>query len=294
MKEQYFHNYGTPLNTGIEYENFVETNLIEEKYLNRELGYLKLTFDNNDLLSDVSSFYKDEKEDVSKIKRLNIDQAIGKLKYLDFNPNKPLTLKPDKNGISYLGGKSEKFVIPKLNDISNFQFFGYISKNDPSFKELDFDINLTFPLFCSAGTLILNYSESNKPTIYNKDEFWTEEVFEDLMPDFVVEYSKVPISFVPLKGKLFEQEELGRSGIFLSDYAYCYNRPLSPITNKPMRLLCQIEGGREFPVSYTSVSEDYSLYDYGFNHLQFYSGNGEITIFYENETKLVLYKIGGS
>lgn len=292
MKEQFFQNYGTPLNAGIEYENFVETNLVEEKYINKTHGYLKLIFDENDLLAEVVSYSSGERDDPSELKRLNIEQAIGKLKYLDFPSNTPLTLILDSNGVSYLGGKSESFVIPESPELSKFQHFGIISKHDPAFNELDFDINLTFPLFCDAGELILDYSDQNKPKIYNHREFWTDEVYDDLGPNFIIEYSKVPISFVPLKGKIIEEEELGRAGIFLSDFAYGFNRPLSPITNKPMSFLCQIEGGKEFPVSYTSLPKD--RYNYGFDYLEFYSGNGEITIFYENESRLVYYICGGS
>lgn len=294
MRSLFLHNFGTPLIQGPECDNHIETNLVAEKYVNPELGYLKLTYDKADVLSDVTIIYDGNIEENNKYSNLKIEEAIGKLRYKDFKENIPLTIKINNKGRSHLGGPSNDFAVPKSPDLSKFQYFGLISKDEPNLAELEFDVKLTFPLFCSAGELYLTYNSPNKPQIYNKDEFWTEEVYNDLDKDFEVEYQKTPISFEQLEGRLWEKEEIGRGGIYLSEFAYCYDRPLSPITKKPMKFLCQIDGGKEVPVSKTSVSKDYKLFNYGFNHLQFYSGNGEITIFYENETRLVLYIIGGS
>jgi len=294
MKHQYFYNFGTPLIEGKEYENFVSTFLIDQKHLHPQLGYLELIFNDEEVLSKVTIINNGVEENKERYKYLKIDEALGKLSYKNYNPIVPFSMKLNKNGISYLGGNLGTFNIPSGKQYSKFQYFGQISKDEECFPQLDFDINLTFPLFCSAGELFLDYSDNLQPKIFNEKEFWTDEVFDGLDKDFEITYKKTPISFEKISGKIFERDEIGISGHYLCDFGSCYSKPTSPITNKPMEYLCQIEGGKLVPTEHTNVPKDYYLFDYGFNYLQFYSGNGEITIFYENETRLVLYLIGGS
>jgi len=295
MKEQYFHNYGTKFDDEKEFENFLETNIILLE--NAKPGdNLKMSFDNLGCLSNVTILMSGKDVTNKYFERLNIKDAIGQLKYKELRPNIPYSMKMNEAGISWLGGSPDNvFVIPKNKKFSKFQYFGFINKDEKCFPELEFDIHLTFPLFCSADALVLDYSDSCNPKIYNEMDFWTEEVFNNLNPDFNIEYTKTPISFEQVKGRIFfGGDELGRAGIFFSSIGSGFNRPLSPITKKPMNFLCQIEGGKEVPTKFTDVSPDYKLFDYGFKNLMFYSRNGEITIFYENETRLVLYMIGGS
>lgn len=257
------------------------------------LSHLRLSFNDDETLSNVSIFSGGEEKNLDKYSHLKIDQAIGKLKLKKAINNIPYSMELNPKGISYLGGVPDDFKVPSPKEFSKFQYFGFISRNEECFPDLDFDINLTFPLFCSAGHLFLDYSNFLEPKIWNMDEFWTEEVYDELDKDFEIRYQKKFISFEKLTGSILS-EDIGRAGYYMCDIGYCYPRPISPLTKKPMHFLCQIEGGSSIPTEYTSVSKDYKLYNYGFKHLQFYSGNGEITIFYENETRLVLYLIGGS
>jgi len=294
MKTQFFHNFGTSLVEGPEYDNFVATYLIEEKHIEPNNGYLKLDFTEEGKLAKASIRFNGKMQALSRFKYLNIDAAIGKLPYKNYAPNIPLTIHPNANGISYLGGNPNNFIVPSPAEFSKFQYFGFISKEETCFPDLEFDIHLTFPLFCNADDLYLDYSKVNEPQIFNKDNFFTEEVFDGMDSSFEIEYSKIPISFEPLKGHLYGQDSVGRAGIYACSFAGAYNRPLSPITKKPMNFLCQIDGGSDVPVKYKSVSKGSSLYEYDFKQLEFYSGNGAITLFYENETRLVLYIIDGS
>ena len=207
-----------------------------------------------------------------------------------FNFNREYYLIRNPDGVSYLGGDiPEGFNIPENKCPGSFQYLGYLNNQDRGFRFLDFGIHLICPIYMNIDKVWLDYSDAMNPRIINSDEINSIDTeYDDLNENSIISFEKTPFLTTPIKKDT--NCRLGRTG--KPDWIQHNDVPVSPITNKKMRFLCQLEYQYQEPIktNYTNVKPENKHYKEYFDEMNFW-GSGDLYVFFETKSKTACYFI---
>lgn len=285
-KTQYLYDYGIPLIEGEELETYFSSYTVSKKLAITFGSYLELNYDFKGVLKSGRIIFEGKDDTDQTAQELKLEEAIGKLKYKDYKLNKLYSARVSNTGKSFLGGSPLNFKIPDYSKFHQFLYIGCLSKNDSQFSFLEDDLHITYPIFCNSDELILDYSNPLSPKIYNENQFFTEDVYDDLPKNYTIEYQKKYISFsdVELTNEV-HNHPVAHAGIYFGDVAFCELHPFSPISKKRMQFLCAIKGGSQFNVNKTSIELQYDMDELSF-------GNGDhLQIWWDNDNKLMFLTV---
>jgi hypothetical protein len=194
-KDYYFADWAVDLNGDAACQAFLKMHCIGKSQLKNADAYIKLSFRNDVLIG--ATLYEDGEPDTSSswFKSMEFDKAIGKLEDRGWVVNDVYSITPDKNGLSYLGGKPPlNFKLPENQSALPFQYLGLLSDKDEAFKWLPFHLNLTCPIYLNFDFIYLDYTDPDCPIILNHEEVHNFDYFGNyLKADLYVEFEQVPV-----------------------------------------------------------------------------------------------------
>lgn len=266
------------LNGDQECENFIATQIVNQRTA-QKLGYgIELIFENNKL---VRAYNYDEGHRMER--KLKPDE-IG-LAYKEFEENIILQLVEDRNGLHQIGGEIPyDFQLPENKCVVPFQYLGFINNLDPYFTWLPFKIHLTCPIYLNIGNVFLDYSNPNNPRIINRNEVESADTSyeDDLNQTSEIVFNEMNFSFLEAD----DFSESGHSG--LPNWIQHPDIPMCPISGKRMKFLCQINGG--VAAKRTNVEPKNEWYRQYYEQLNFWC-DGDLFVFFEPTSKVACYFI---
>ena len=145
-------------------ENFLATQITTKDTVENIYAGIELVFENNRLIKAYD--YRDG----AKQEHALADDEVG-LTYKEFPLNKIYQMNESSRGKHQLGGEIPKgFKLPESNAVVPFQYLGYISNQDPTFKWLPFVVHFTCPIYLNISNVFLDYHDPMNPTIINVAE----------------------------------------------------------------------------------------------------------------------------
>jgi len=266
------------LNGDQQCENFIATQITNRGTVETLYSGIELVFENNKLIR-AYDYEEGNRED----RELNADE-IG-LEYKEFEENRILQLVEDKNGLHQLGGEiPNDFQLPDNNCVVAFQYLGFIENRDKNLSWLPFKVHLTCPIYLNIGNVFLDYSNSNKPSIINREEVEKADTAydDDLNQNSEIVFNEMKFSFV-------EEEDFsgtGHSG--LPNWIQYPDIPTCPKSGKRMKFLCQLNGG--VTAKRTNAEPKNKWYRRYYEELNFW-GDGDLFVFFEPTSKVACYFI---
>ena len=208
-------------------------------------------------------------------------------RFIDVAPHPIYNLVATDNADSYLGGMPPAdFAMPKFDFTAPFQYLGKLSKADPAFAWLPFDLHLAAPIYLNFYQLFIDYANPKHPEVVNLDELReTENPYDDLEPNSEVVYKRVSIQST--KSTNFEHG-IGHTGV--PNWIQYPNIPTCPKSNMTMRFLCQLHYENGIKTEWTNVHPKEKGFERYFDHLNFW-GDGDLYIFFEPESKVMCFMI---
>lgn len=231
-------------------------------------------------------------DDNPQFEAQDLNEEQKKIPYKEAVPKKILSALLNDEGVHQFGGEPPSdFIMPKHHLPINFQYIGYINRQDEFFKFLPFDkLHLVYPMLGDCfGMLVMDYSDPLSPKFVEMDgdsdiDARPEKVLDCVDENTVIKYESCKFS---LQEKLKKYDySIGSASIFEQGPTML---PLSPLTNKPMQLVIGFD-----PIFYNIeiVSHNVELDpdDWQNQYLKYLNfGYRMLAIFIEPETKLVAY-----
>jgi hypothetical protein len=254
---------------------YIETQIVDYPTALAFMYYNELHFKNNQLFQAYDcTFMLKQPRTLSESDRL--------VEFVDIQPHKVWDIIKADSSSSYFGGVCpDSFVIPQPQFVAPFQYLGKLSKSAPQLSWLPFDLHLTAPLYNDFDTLILDYTDPNRPTIVNiehlKSAGTSFEAF--LTPTSMVEFERQPIAF----GEPYQARPvLGHLGV--PRWVQWPKIPSCPGSKHAMRFVGQIkyENGIQTRSTNVQTTKDFETY---FQHLNFW-GDGDLFIFFDPISKI--------
>lgn len=290
-KHQYLSGHGVILDSSELCESFIETQITDKKTAeNYDSSHIKLTFGEDNLLQEANQYSNGTLEDTPESLKI----GLGKLLHKERRINEPFNFIPSPNGNHKLGGvPPEDFNIPVNKCPGSFQYLGLISRKDPTFNWLPFDIKLICPIYMNFDKIWIDYSDANSPVILNPDEVnsLSTDFDEILKPDSYIQFEEWPF-----KTKITKERGNGLGCTGVPFWFKTPDIPRCPKSNRTMRFLCQLFAGEEYLVEVEDSSIDYIDIEehpelcYALEDMNF-RGDGNLTIFIEPSTKIACYLI---
>jgi len=257
-------------------QNFIATMRTSSDVLEASPGGLELLFEDEKLIkafqwiSGVRSEHKLSKEEIG-------------FKYPDYPENKHYALFESEDGLHRLGGEvPSAFRIPKIKVPVPFQYLGSISNKDQIFDWLPFPVHLTCPIYVSFDKLYLDYSDPNKPIVFNEQEMETQSFHEDILN------TGTEIVFYEKKVSFSESSSFSQSCAGIPHYAQYPEIPICPKSGKRMRFLCELN--QRVPVKRSNIDLAKTPYPSNYEAMDF-SGAGCLFVFFEPRSKMACYFI---
>ncbi len=288
-KKQFLAGWEVKLDGKEHCQSFIETQLIDEETAKRIETYIELNFDTHNLLSDAKLYFDNKLETKGHLlKVLEIDQAIGQLKYRALKNNQIIDFDVDEKGIHFLGGDiPDDFTMPENKCPGSFQYLGKIFNSDPLMNWLPFDLQLICPIYLDIYRVWVDYSNPNHPIVMNKEEIdSTGTAYSALKEDSFITFNKTNFSLNIVKEYPYN---LGFSGV--PNWIQYPDIPRCPKTNNTMKFLCQLSS--EVGVTTKETNIDYTIDGYSTNYfeeLNFW-GDGDLFVFFEPTSKIACYFI---
>ena len=260
---------------------FCELTRMDKKAAQSSLSHVKLTFDTSNQLIKKERFWKGKLDET--IAQTSEEKTF---RYIDFPINTPGHLIQDNKGMNQFGGEiPNDFKMPSLKG-TVVSYLGKISKEEPSFSWLDFDLHLVCPNFLDLSTPIhLDYTNPSAPIFLNKEsiennEFCDQEAMKN--SDSHAIYSKQSFSFKPTNRRdSISQPTEGFYGV--PDWDHQPFLPYCPKTHKKMKFVLNT-----FSVSCELLSKIPSSINQGGDTNLFF-GDGNLHIFFQPESKILTY-----
>lgn len=275
----YLAGWEVRLNGNQQCENFIASQITNKETIEAGCPGIELVFEDNQLVR-AWNFVDGERD---SIKRLDSDE-LG-LALPDFPPNKIGVLSENPKGKHQLGGEiPAEFNLPDNDCLIPFQYLGFISKEDPNFNWLPFTLHLTAPIFLNMEQVFLDYSESAKPVIINKEEVEaTDTSYEDdLNKDSEIVFQPTPFNFKHDT----EFSSSGNAGI--PNWIQYPTIPMCPKSGKRMKFVCQLNGG--IPTLRKNVVSEDEWNERYYSEMNFW-GDGDLFVFFEPSSKVACYFI---
>jgi hypothetical protein len=193
--------------------------------------------------------------------------------------------KKDENGKHQIGGElPNNFKIPESNFISNYQYLGFIEKDDKAFDWLSFKLHLICPIYLDIDKVYLDYTDSLSPKLLlPKNEENVTSAYDELNKESIIIYEEVKVKLEKVP-RIDELESIGTAGkpAWLQNSEF----PLCPKSGKKMKFLCTLMSFGGIKTKYTNIVSEYP----DFNQMTFW-GDGNLYVFVEPNEKTVCYFI---
>lgn len=287
MEEKTIYTLGCeiPTKKSDDYKNFVTAHRIsKEDFENpgKDLVYLKLDYRNNQL-AKISYFYNGILDNESKMKSRFF---FEKLHYFESNINEVKSAKIcNTKTSSFLGGipTDKNFQYPKSENIKvPFQHIAELTINDKSISSTEKKINLIYPIFAIIDLLFIDYSNPNKPTIFNDNkDIVLDYIFGTISDNQELIFEKIFLEQTSQNKNILQDDLISGIPIWTQEPII----PLSPVTKKPMKFLCQIKTNTEVRTKANTIKTQYDYFENDNKYLNF--GAGSLYVFHEEETNLV-------
>lgn len=259
------------------FNDFIESQISSKEIAMSVYCSIELVYEDNKLIKAYNCVMGEKSN-----RELDVEE-LG-LEYPNYQQNKLLDFSEGLNGEHVLGGETPNdFQLPNNNCKVSFQYLGFINNKDPYFQWLPFKVHLTCPIYLNFNKLFLDYSDSCKPTIINKDEIESgQAIHNELDSDFEIVYEDMKFGFIE-SNKL---GLIGNSGIPM--WIQSFDIPYCPKTGKKMKFLCQFSGGIDVVRTNAKIKDEWLRKDY--QKLNFY-GSGDLFVFFEPTSKVACYFI---
>jgi len=250
-------------------EAFLRTNRISEENAKKLDVSFELVYHENKLI------------EIYERTNVRLPHSPDGLEYKEYPIHQILRISCNQNGKHQLGGKlPSEMNFPENNCKVPFQYLGYINHLDENFDWLESTIHLMCPIYLNIDKVFLDYSNSSKPILLNKNEVEIcGTVYDGLNEKTIVEFESRKFDLIPS-----DEYSWGQSGAPL--FLQSTNIPKCPKSGKFMRFLCQMSGGTS--VSNAKLKEDYLNKYVG--DLNFW-GDGNLYVFVEPNEKTICYFI---
>lgn len=189
------------------------------------------------------------------------------------------------DGIHQIGGrKPDKFNFPENDFLGNFQYLGFLSKLDPWFGWLPFNLHLICPIYLNIDRIFLDYSNPFSPTLISpKNTAEISSEYDELTTDSYIAFQATKVC-VSLPNKTDQLNAIGM--VKKLNHMNFTKAPYCPISNRKMRFVVQLTTFGEIPAENKNFQSPYPDFD----HLCFW-GDGSLFVYMEPETKTVCYFI---
>ncbi len=287
MKEKTIYTLGweIPTKKNEDYKKFVTAHRISKADFEnpeKNLFYSQLDYQ-NDQLSKISYF---ENGILAKERKIKSRLFFEKLRYFESTINtiksfRICSVKTD----SFLGGTptDKKFQYPKSENIKTpFQHIAELKINDKSISSTGKKINLVYPLFSIIDLLFLDYSNPNKPTIFNDNKDMVLDYIYGIIPDNQELIFEKNYLEQTSKNRDIRQDDLI---LGIPDWVQEPIIPISPVTKKPMKFLCQITTNKKIRTIKNTIRTQYDYFEKDNEYLNF--GDGNLYAFHEEKTNLI-------
>ncbi len=277
-----------PLSNESKLMSFIETQAYLENSIDHIGCSIKLEFENN-TISKITHFddgvidNTSTKRDQKKIDKMNSSH----MKFEKTEGNLIFQITKKKKGLHQIGGIApESLTIPTTKNIGKFQYLGYISHEDDYFKWLSFKFYIVCPIYLNFDTLFLDYSNPNKPTIYNKKELNDcDTSYDCINNESYIVYKDYPFG---LEGVYGFGNAMGHTGV--PNWLQYPNIPRCPKTGKTMKFLCQLNSYGGIMVKETNINPNKKNMKAYFKKLNF-AIDGDLYVFVEPSSKMACYII---
>lgn len=211
-----------------------------------------------------------------------------KFKYFKVDPSEMFGLVAALGTESYLGGEPPVgFEVPKFEFVAPFQYLGKLSKSEPAFAWLPFDVHLVAPIYLNIDKLYIDYADPNRPRVLDVEALKRAGTsYDNLKSDSEIVFEKV--SMKALKSTIGVSRKIGHTGV--PNWIQNPDIPVCPKSKRPMRFLCQISSEAGVMTARTNVVTKNEYAKTYFDHLNFW-GAGDLYIFFEPESKIACFLI---
>jgi hypothetical protein len=245
-------------------------------------------YDDKGLLSDAKIYSEGKVETNEDLNNnLQLDKAIGILKYQDLPIHKMYDFIQDDNGVHQIGGEFPSgFAVPENKFVVPFQYLGYISNQDKTFDWLPFKLHMICPIFLNFESLFLDYSDPSSPTILNQKQVEKADTSfdDDLNAETEIVYNELRFNTKDIGNYAFG---IGQTGV--PRWLQHHDIPRCPKTSRTMRFLCQLQGNG-VTAQRTNVTPKDEYYRHYYEELNFW-GDGDLFVFFEPTSKIACYFI---
>lgn len=170
-KEHFLAGWYVSLDGSQELESFLLTQAIDKATAKNLDNYIHLIYDDKGLLSDAKIYSEGKETNEHLNENLQLEKAIGILKYQDLPIHKMYDFVQDNNGVHQIGGEfPANFTVPNNKFVVPFQYLGYINNTDETFNWLPFKLHMICPIYLNFEFLFLDYSDPLSPTIINQEQ----------------------------------------------------------------------------------------------------------------------------
>lgn len=267
------------------HDDFIRSHRISKEdfdsYIKNET-YLKLTYQ-NDILKEIITYENGKSRSEQQIKYGFFKKKI-KYEKADVNIIKSYEISNNKSN-SFLGGMptNKAFQFPSSVNIEvPFQHIAELECEEPVFKNGARKINLVYPILAGIELLFLDYSNPLSPIIFNDSKKLVIEYF----------YDKVDRSQQLIFDKSYLEKKETVENLVTADmingipkWIQAPTFPISPVTNKTMKFLCQIPSNEKVKTVVNSISTPFDYFEENNSFMNI--GDGDIFVFHEIESNLV-------
>lgn len=204
--------------------------------------------------------------------------------------NKFIEFIESQKGKHQIGGKKpSNFKYPKNEFLANFQYIGFINRDDDLFKWLPFNLHLICPIYLDIEEVYLDYSIENAPTIIKPQK--TSEItsgFDDLTIDSYIEFDTRKLELV----ESVEIDDFECIGVAKYPFSSLENVhvPICPKSGRKMKFVCQLMTFGRIPTKERNFKSSDEYLDEYYQFMNFWC-DGSLFVFIEPDTKIVCYFI---
>ncbi len=252
-------------------------NFLKAHAINKETAYnvslaIELIFKDDKLIEA-----NDLRKGVTQKRNLDSNQ-IG-MKFMEITPNQIFEFERIDYSESYYGGECPDFFKMPEFEFVTFQYLGFLSKKDPAFNWLPFDLHLTTQIYLCYEPFFLDYSNPNSPTVIKPNYLNQSPVrgyadYINLNTEIVFEKT----FFRTKKVNKYSVNTFGHTGV--PAWTQSPEIPICPKANKPMKFLFQTCGLQKIKRANIENQDRYM-----------YTDIGDIFVFFEPDSKVICYLI---
>jgi hypothetical protein len=201
----------------------------------------------------------------------------------------------NSNGNLIFGGiKPENFKIPENDFLGNFQYLGYIPKDNKYFSWLPFSLHLICPILTDFDYIFLDYNDSNNPKLlYPTNSEKITSAYSEINKESIIEYESKRFDIREFDG-INEDNEFEIFGVTgkpqpnFEDEPVIY--PNCPINNKKMKFVVQLFSNEHIKTANKNFISESDYEEKIHQHMNFWC-DGSIKIFIEPSSKIVALTI---